>query len=35
MFVAEQFENKLSGGWLNEYRRPVVVLEHEFREIRQ
>lgn len=35
MFVAEQFENKLSDGWRNEYRRPAVVLEHEFREIRQ
>lgn len=35
MFVAEQFENKLSGGRRNEYRRAVAVLEYEFREIRQ
>ncbi len=35
MFVAEQFENKLSGGRRNKCRKPAVVLEHEFREIRQ
>ena len=35
MFVAEQFENKLSDGKLNEYRGAVAVLEYEFREIRQ
>lgn len=30
MFVAEQFENKLSGGRRNEYRKPAAVSEHEF-----